>query len=677
MFGLSFAAPAFLLWSLAAVSPVIIHLIMREQPKRVIFPAVRFLQTRIRRQLRSLRLRQLLLLALRIFLIVALAGAMARPLLKGRWPSLAPRGGNVVVILDDSLSMLVRQNEATAFERAREAGRRFLRGMSASSKAAVMTTSSIATGLRANPDEALSDLAALTPQGGSDKVWPAISAATALLGREKGAGHVVLFTDMASNAWRGAEEAGFNIPRTTDVSVVPIESKGARNLFFSSAKLRSEVLDPSGRALLNYIVPVPNESSLEAVELYIDRKKQDSSTSPKGSFSFPAGRSGFLQGNLKIVCHDDLETDNTAWFTVAVAPPPRLLMALALSKEPTPLALAFGAALGGAFETVPQAALGAMRLSGFDAVVVEGLEGMDEKALEKLQEYVSSGGGLMVFPSGVMKGELHLPVDWRFLLPGFVFSAADAPKGTHLEIVDEEHPLARAFAESSFTDRNIRAPLFARYLRLGAFDEFDVTKVLAYSDGTPALLARSYGKGKSLFFAGAAQADWSDLVKHPSFVVLAAESLKYLVGRERQEFNFKVGKYVQPVLPASAGALAFVSPGQGEPTRLESAPRAVNAAQAGQYAFYALDGKAPLFAFSANVEPEESVLDRMEDQRLLSVMPALRILKAGEAVRLPASADDSVGELPAHNLVLFLILIVLAVEEFVANRFYRKVAEDE
>ncbi len=57
--------------ALAAI-PVLLHLIMRRKPRTLRFPAFRFLVQRHRKNLRKLRLRHLLLLALRVLLIVAI-----------------------------------------------------------------------------------------------------------------------------------------------------------------------------------------------------------------------------------------------------------------------------------------------------------------------------------------------------------------------------------------------------------------------------------------------------------------------------------------------------------------------------------------------------------------------------------------------------------------------------
>ena len=59
--------------------PVVIHLIMRQQPKHLLFPALRFLKLQQRTNQRKVRLRHLLLLILRMLLIALMCMALARP----------------------------------------------------------------------------------------------------------------------------------------------------------------------------------------------------------------------------------------------------------------------------------------------------------------------------------------------------------------------------------------------------------------------------------------------------------------------------------------------------------------------------------------------------------------------------------------------------------------------
>jgi hypothetical protein len=67
------------LLGLAAV-PVILHFLMRQKPKRLLFPALRLIEMRRKTNVRRLRLRHLWLLLLRIAIIALLVAAIARPL---------------------------------------------------------------------------------------------------------------------------------------------------------------------------------------------------------------------------------------------------------------------------------------------------------------------------------------------------------------------------------------------------------------------------------------------------------------------------------------------------------------------------------------------------------------------------------------------------------------------
>ena len=78
---MSFLFPAFLIGGLAAVVPIVLHLLRREHLPRVPFSDTRFLQAARVEQARRRRLRELLLLALRVAALLLLAVAFARPFL--------------------------------------------------------------------------------------------------------------------------------------------------------------------------------------------------------------------------------------------------------------------------------------------------------------------------------------------------------------------------------------------------------------------------------------------------------------------------------------------------------------------------------------------------------------------------------------------------------------------
>src|SRR5437763_1183589 len=59
--------------------PILVHLIRRQKPQQLFFPAFRFLKRRLHVNRRRMRLQHWLLLALRVALIAALCLALAQP----------------------------------------------------------------------------------------------------------------------------------------------------------------------------------------------------------------------------------------------------------------------------------------------------------------------------------------------------------------------------------------------------------------------------------------------------------------------------------------------------------------------------------------------------------------------------------------------------------------------
>src|SRR5438270_12208458 len=116
-----FAHPAYL-WGLFAIAlPILVHLFNQRRPRPLSFGAIEFVLRSQRQRARRLRLRQIVLLALRCLLIAAVALALARPSLRPRGVQAAQASGPqaTALVLDASLSMRYRMGSRTLFETAR------------------------------------------------------------------------------------------------------------------------------------------------------------------------------------------------------------------------------------------------------------------------------------------------------------------------------------------------------------------------------------------------------------------------------------------------------------------------------------------------------------------------------------------------------------------------------
>src|SRR5436190_24042365 len=99
---LSFLSPLFLVGAAAAAVPIVLHLLKREPEARVKFSAVNLLKRAPVEHTEKHRLRELLLLALRVAALVLVAVAFARPFTPS---GQAATAAVTVVALDTSYSM--------------------------------------------------------------------------------------------------------------------------------------------------------------------------------------------------------------------------------------------------------------------------------------------------------------------------------------------------------------------------------------------------------------------------------------------------------------------------------------------------------------------------------------------------------------------------------------------
>jgi hypothetical protein len=136
---MSFVFPTLLAGLVVTGVPLLLHLIMRRKPKRQPFPAFRYLVKRHRTNQRRLRLRHLLLLALRVGLILLICLALARPrALNERLQLSSDRALAAVFVFDTSYSMEYAVGNRSRLDEAKRRALEFLDQLPEGSRVAVL-----------------------------------------------------------------------------------------------------------------------------------------------------------------------------------------------------------------------------------------------------------------------------------------------------------------------------------------------------------------------------------------------------------------------------------------------------------------------------------------------------------------------------------------------------------
>ncbi len=196
---MSFLSPwALLLGALAGV-PLLLHLLRRRSGVRVDFPAVRYLLRAEREHAREVRLRNLLLMLLRVGIVLAVAFAVARPV--GPLPGFGHPPTAIALVLDNSASSAAVRGEAPVLRTLVQAARDVVNAASSGDLLYLVTMDGdLRTGDAATM---LAALDSVTPMGGAGDAAAALRRAEAVLAS---AGlperRVIVLTDAQASQWR-------------------------------------------------------------------------------------------------------------------------------------------------------------------------------------------------------------------------------------------------------------------------------------------------------------------------------------------------------------------------------------------------------------------------------------------------------------------------------------------
>src|SRR5438132_4090071 len=109
---MSFLNPYLLFGSLALAIPILIHLVRREKSEIIPFSSLMFLLKVPKRSIRQQKIKNLLLMALRLLILALLVGAFARPYMTQPAKPTVSAAANpgIVMMLDNSYSMRYGDN---------------------------------------------------------------------------------------------------------------------------------------------------------------------------------------------------------------------------------------------------------------------------------------------------------------------------------------------------------------------------------------------------------------------------------------------------------------------------------------------------------------------------------------------------------------------------------------
>lgn len=519
------------------------------------------------------RLRELLLLALRVTALLLLVFAFARPFF---FNASVEAGRVTVVAVDTSFSM----GAPGQFARAQGLARDAITGIARNDRVGVIgfADSADVVAEAGDRDVALAAVNRLRPGFGATRYAAAIAKAVEQIGSSRG--RIVLVTDLQKTGWDALPDA--SVPRNVTIGVADAGAVGA-NLAVTSIRL-------DAGAVVAAVRNAGSQATSARAQLSFDG-------TPAGDVTITANAGALTdvrfstappQSGVASVAVDDGQgypADNARY--LVLDPPARasVLTVTTLGNAATEAFYLERALMVNerafTFTTIGIGDLAEMAADGLanrDAVLLLGTRGLDRRGREALAAFVMRGGALLVVAGPDLDADAPSRIFANIQLRARL---RDAGAVVSFAPTDARHPIFRPFGPLSGNLGRVR---FDRSVQIDAAP--GATILARFSDGTPALVEYKIGNGRVLYFASDLNRQWNDFPLQPSFVPFVQSTMRYLTSsaaapREYLVADAPVGAPRQPgvvSLPADkngrpARRIAInVDPRESDPTRIGLEP---------------------------------------------------------------------------------------------------------
>jgi len=631
-----FLNPAVLLGLFAASIPVLIHMLNLRKLKRIDFSTLAFLKELQKNKIRKIKLKQWLLLALRILIILFLVMAFARPTIKG----IAIGGTSsaakttAVFVLDDTYSMSVVDAKGSLLNQAKSEILELLKQLQEGDDVALVLVSDNSkkeiktTGNLSDFEKRVGDV---TVSSSSGMIHNAIVKAAKILDESKNFNkEIYILSDFQTGRLSGNEslsDLGQILNNKVRIYTIDYSGKEVFNLGIDQFKSENQIFE-KGKPV-NFNVTLTNYSNQQVknavVSLYLngERSSQQSVTIGPGnskiiSIQAVPKSTGFIDAIAEIE-DDDILQDNKRYLNFYIPDKIPVIIFSDDQQDTKYLKLALTAGDDKSLIEITEKNLGQLSsidLNQFDVVLIVGADKIT--GIDRLKNYINTGGSLFLMPGeNTNEGNFNNLLQ-NLNLPGVsgIFGKNNSTDNSvTFDKTEFNHPI---FADifSNRDKKKIESPDFYHFFKISTQGKGN--NIISLMDGSSFLSEYRIGEGKVLLMNTAPLLSWSNLPLKGIFVPLINKSVFYLASKERQNDDYIAGMPVTISLAKQTSAqIKIENPEKREEYITLNKELRNNfigydkTNVAGNYKIFS--GKNLIDEISVNTDPKESVTKYLSD----------------------------------------------------------------
>lgn len=566
---MSFLTPLFLLAGLAVAIPIILHLINFRKPNKQHFSTLVFFQHLQKSSIKWLKIKKLILLALRVSGILLLALALARPLLSPGYTFLTPDAGNVLysVLIENGPAMEQIDERGPVMETALSALESIVQGASQGDRFLIYNTHGpLLYPEELSREQALRSLGSLEHLNAGNFIGERLSQ---LLSRtsstELDASGLYLIGRGGTQLKRTFED--FESPDGFRSELVPLTyiktgEQPAPNSAVVSIDTPNQII-AAGRPV-NVNVTVRNFGESRAVNHFLSLEVNGEITGQyqvdlepgearNYTFETIAPSSGSVKGRAMLE-GDSYTFDNTRYFTIDIPESARILLVTrpeTRERRTSWLEPVFLAASRSAGQVELQRTtwenIEEHQLENYHAIILEGVQNVPEYIWSDFISFTQNGGGLVFIPGDGSSPERINPFLSRInagQFTGIIGTPGSFEDIARVDRLVRGHPvLDEMFDIAEDEDVRLELPNIYHYWKYRTSDTAAGQVILRTNLDDPLLVRHSFGNGRVLIASTSPDPSWSAFAVNPIFAPLFYRIGMYAAAGESGGLNeFVLGR---------------------------------------------------------------------------------------------------------------------------------------
>jgi hypothetical protein len=731
---MTFAVPLFLFAALAAIIPVVLHMINRQRAKDLPFSTLRFLRVAVQKTRRRRRIQDVLLMLLRMALLILIALGLSKPALTNLNSLLGGRNTAVAIILDNSASMGMVDHDRVRFETARGAAMQVLDHLGDGDQVALWLTCGPQQPDLGKLDRTQEKVRQMLNQANVSyeraELATRVNEAQKVLAKAEASNReIFVIGDMQKLSWealkpsakpdaKAQEEDESKLSdedrKIRNIPVVMIDCDRAPkpNVAVTGVEVAAAV--PVAGLPIKATADVFNTSTVAQqrhLELYVDSTKEGSSpvlsVPPGGNvkyeFTFTFKRGGLHRGEVRLLGEDGSKYDDRRFFTmevnqgipVAVVQQERHEISYLDDTYYVERAISPAKGSGWAITTTPLLAsnLASEPLNNFTAIYCVNLKAPEPAVAERLRAYVAGGGNLVwicgenVYPEAYNRMNEQAQ---KQLLPAPLLDIRTPDRATgkdswQVTFLDKKH---RALTHLVEPDSLYKSVLVYKHARMDTKGSAAAWVLARLDDGEPLLVERKVEQGRVLMLGTSGHVGWTNFPLRPIFLPLFASLTFELAGAEQTRHTALAGQPIVLPFEKDIRPLAVeVQPPSGATNRVSTVDkdgkqrdefRYPDTHDIGVYLLRFLQAVRPVqIAYSVNIDPEESKPEKLEREELQKRFGKIALVFAEDPDDLTNVFKLLREGKSLWGTFLTLVLIGLVCETLISNRLTPKTDEEE